>query len=125
MQHTAHSLFNHAWYYHPDAFACTSLLVVHQRLLDATCKFLRQEANISIRLEAGNGSQLATHQVCDHDVRSRRANIDADNAALSGAAVYQGRTPTTPDRFSHCTFKNQGFTQELAYQQAGDATSHI
>jgi hypothetical protein len=94
-------------------------------LLDATSKFLGQEANISIRLEARNGSQLPTHQIRDHDVSSRRANIDANDAAFSRIDIEKRWFSAAADGLSHCPFKNQGFIQQFTYQQAGDTTSHI
>src|SRR5262249_33635812 len=88
-------------------------------------KLLNQHIDFAIGLKTADDAELAAHQIGDDDVSSRRANINTDNAALTGVDEEKRWTAATSDGFTDSAFEDQRLTEEFADQQAGDAASHV
>jgi hypothetical protein len=94
-------------------------------LLDTTSEILNENVIIPICLEATDGPDLVTHQIGNHDVGSRRADINPNYATLPGINVKESGPAATTDRFAKSAFKDQAFLEKFTNQQAGNTASDI
>jgi hypothetical protein len=100
-------------------------LLVRQRLLDAPRQFLRQQGHVFVGLKTTDDAELFAHQIGHEDVSARRADVDADNAALPRVDVKKSRTTSAADCFANGALQNQRLGQQFADQQTRDSAPDV
>jgi hypothetical protein len=116
---------DHAGHGDPHAFASADLFVIGEHLLDTACEFLDEYVGVAIGLKTADNAELPAHQVGAKDVAARRADVDADNAALARVDVEKSRATPTADRLAHGPFEDERLAEEFVHQEADDTASDV
>src|SRR6185295_12603793 len=125
MKHGSSRWINHARHRHTNAFARAHITVSCQDLLDSLGEFLCKQANFFRGLKTADGAKLSSEQIGYQDVSARSANVDTNYTALARVDVKECGSATSSDRFAQCSFKNEPFIKEFAYQQACNTPPNV
>src|SRR4051812_21936648 len=113
MKHAPGNQVHHSRNNNANPSASARLLIVGEQLLNATGQLRNQDLDVLVCLKTTYDTELMPHQIGEHDVGTRSANIDTDNTTLPRIDVQECWTATATNRLTDGPFENQRLIKQF------------